>query len=262
MAKSNDTIKCCALAAERSNMELQNKTIIVVGASSGMGLATAARLHAAGAHIVMVGRTEDKLAEAAKTIESSTERISLVAADMTTDEGRQRIKAASDHVDHLVVTAADLSYMPIKDFTVEAAEKVVQSKLLAPLFLAQALLPVLAENASVTFVSGIAAERPIAGGALTGAVNGGLNALVRGMAIELAPIRVNTVSPGWVETPIWEQVMPDKAKREELFNAMRAKIPSRRLGKPQDIAQAIHLVITNGFISGSTMYVDGGQRLV
>ena len=82
------------------------------------------------------------------------------------------------------------------------------------------------------------------------------------MAIELAPVRVNTVSPGWVETPMWEHIAPDETKREEIFNTMRAKIPARRLGKPEDIAQAIETVITNGFISGSTLYVDGGQRLV
>ena len=104
--------------------------------------------------------------------------------------------------------------------------------------------------------------RLIPGGALTGAVNGGLNALVRGLALELAPIRVNTVSPGWVETPIWEEIMPDTAQREARFQAMREKIPARRIGQPDDIAHAIETVIHNGFMSGSTLYVDGGQRLV
>jgi NAD(P)-dependent dehydrogenase (short-subunit alcohol dehydrogenase family) len=243
-------------------MDLRDENIIVVGASSGMGLATAARLHNKGAKVVMVGRDEERLANAAKTITGSPESLSLVVADMTTVEGRARIAAASDHVNHLVVTAADLSYMPIKEFTIEAAEKIVHSKLLAPFFLVQALLPILVEGASITFVSGIAAERPIAGGVLTGAVNAGLNALAKGMAIELAPIRVNAVSPGWTETPIWENIMPDETKREAILDAMRAKIPARRLGKPEDIAQAIELIIMNGFISGSTMDVDGGQRLV
>lgn len=243
-------------------MKLQDKKVVIIGASSGMGLATAAHLHQKGAHVVMVGRNEDKLREAAQTIANSSDRLTLVAADMTIAQGRQRIIEASGAIDHLVVTAADLKYMPIKDFTVEAAEQVVQSKLLAPLFLTQAALPILTKDSSITFVSGIAAERPIPGGALTGAVNGALNALVRGLAIELAPIRVNTVSPGWVETPIWQQVIPDRTKREETFAAMRAKIPARRLGQPEDIAQAIESVVTNGFMSGSTVYVDGGQRLV
>ena len=149
-------------------MDMRDKTIIIVDASSGMGLAAAARLHTKGIVIIMVGRNEQKLAAAAKTIDGSLDRLSLVAADMTTQEGRRRIAAASKRVDHLVVTAADLSYMPIKEFSMEAAERAVRSKLLAPLFLTQTLLPVLAKDASVTSVSGIAAERPIPGGALTG----------------------------------------------------------------------------------------------
>jgi NAD(P)-dependent dehydrogenase (short-subunit alcohol dehydrogenase family) len=243
-------------------MEFKDKKVIIIGASSGMGLATAMRLQLKGAHIVMVGRNKEKLQDAAKSVTKDQDQLTIIAADMTTSEGRETIMKASGAIDHLVVTAADLAYMPIKDFTTEAAEQVVRSKLLAPLFLAQAVLPILAKNGSITFVSGIAAERPIPGGALTGAVNGGLNALVRGMAIELAPIRVNTVSPGWVETPIWQQVMPDEAKREETFAVMRAKIPARRIGQSEDIAQAIESVIANGFMSGSTVYVDGGQRLV
>lgn len=243
-------------------MELKDKKVVIIGASSGMGLATAARFYKKGARLVMVGRNHGKLEKAAQSIADSDDRLTRIAADMTTDEGRRAIMDASGSIDHLVVTAADLKYMPITDFTMEAAEQVVQSKLLAPLFLAQAALPILSKDGSITFVSGIAAERPIPGGALTGAVNGGLNALVRGMAIELAPIRVNSVSPGWVETPIWQQVVPDETKREQTFTAMRAKIPARRLGQPEDIAKAIESVATNGFMSGSTVYIDGGQRLV
>lgn len=243
-------------------MEFKDKKIVVIGASSGMGLATAARFYRKGAHVVMVGRNESKLKEAVRSIAGRNDRLTVVAADMTVSKDRQTIMKASGSIDHLVVTAADLKYMPVKDFTVEEAEQVVRSKLLAPLFLVQAVLPILAKNGSITFVSGIAAERPIPGGTLTGAVNGGLNALVRGMALELAPIRVNTVSPGWVETPIWEQVMPDEAKRKQTFAAMQAKIPARRIGQPEDVALAIESVIANGFMSGSTLYVDGGQRLV
>src|SRR6266702_1523073 len=119
-------------------MELQNKRIVIIGASSGMGLATASRFHQKGAHVVMVGRNENKLKKAAQAIAGGDARLTLAAADMTTAEGRHAIMQASETIDHLVVTAADLKYMLVKDFTVEAAEHVVQSKLLAPLFLVQA----------------------------------------------------------------------------------------------------------------------------
>lgn len=245
-------------------MNLTGKRIVVIGASSGMGLAAAARLCNAGAHMVLVGRSQARLEHAASSIlrDGAGERISLVVSDMMVGADRQRLVDAAGPVDHVVVTAADLAYSPFKKFSEAAVEKVIRSKLIAPFFLAQAFAESIAKNGSITFVSGIAAERPIPGGTLTGAVNGGLNALVRGLALELAPIRVNTVSPGWVETPIWEEVMPDAARREAVFQAMREKIPVRRIGRPDDVAQAIEAVINNGFMSGSNLYVDGGQRLV
>jgi NAD(P)-dependent dehydrogenase (short-subunit alcohol dehydrogenase family) len=114
---------------------------------------------------------------------------------------------------------------------------------------------------SITFVSGMAAERPSPGGSITGMVNGAINAMVRGLALELAPIRVNAVSPGWVDTPFWRQVASDE-RRESLFAAMREKLPTRRLATVDDVAQMIETAMDNRGVSGSTLYVDGGQRLV
>jgi len=96
---------------------------------------------------------------------------------------------------------------------------------------------------------------------MTGTVNGALNAMVRGLAVELAPIQVNAVSPGWVDTPFWEGIMTEEQKAAA-FKTMSAKIPARRIGRPQDVAEAIETTMTNGFMSGSVLYVDGGQRLV
>ncbi len=242
-------------------MKLTNKTILVIGASSGMGLATAKHLHALGADIIMVGRNEKRLLTAAKDISSEMLRIRTVAADMTNSEDRQRILDSADKLDHLVVTAADLSYTPVSEFTEEIAQRAVQSKIIAPFFLAQQAALKLPADGSITFVSGIAAERPMPGGCMTGTVNGALNAMVRGLAVELAPIRVNTISPGWVDTPFWSNIMSDD-KKAVAFKTMSAKIPARRVGQPKDVAEAITAAITNGFMSGSTLYVDGGQRLV
>src|SRR4051812_3579182 len=236
-------------------MKLANKTVIIIGASSGMGLAAASYLHGLGATVVMVGRNEARLLQAANEVSRNGARVTTIVADMTVAQDRQRIMESVGELDHLIVTAADLVYLPVKDFTEEAAMQVVQSKIIAPFFLAQAATPKIKPGGSITFVSGIAAERPISGGTMTGTVNGALNAMVRGLAVELAPIRINTVSPGWIDTPLWKNIMSDERKAES-FQAMSAKIPARRIGTPQDVAEAIETVMTNGFMSGSVLYVD------
>jgi NAD(P)-dependent dehydrogenase (short-subunit alcohol dehydrogenase family) len=244
----------------KKSSEFEQRRIVIVGGSSGMGLATAQLLQSGGAEVIVVGRSEERLERARATLPPQP-LVTIVPADMTTRAGRDAIVAHSAGVTDLVITAADLAYGPVADFTESNADKVVRSKLIAPFFLAQAFARILPANGSITFVSGIAAERPIRGGAWTGIVNAGLNAMVRGLAIELAPIRVNTVSPGWIDTPLWDQIRPDLAQREAMFADMRAKIPSRRIGRPEDVAHAIAATIGNGFMNASTLYVDGGQRL-
>lgn len=240
-------------------MDFTGTHVMVVGASSGMGHATAALLHRRGAHVIMVGRDEQRLAVAASAI--GDDRLTPHAADMTRADDRQHLFAAADRLDHLVVTAADLAYAPVPEVTEEIMDTVLRSKVVAPFFLAQQAARRLPPGGSITLVSGIAADRPLPTGVLTGTVNGALDAMVRGLALALAPIRVNTVSPGWVDTPLWRGITDETGKRAA-FAAMTEKIPAHRIGTPEDVAEAIVAVMGNGFITGSTSYVDGGQRLV
>lgn len=242
-------------------VDLTNTHVLVVGASSGMGRATAGLLHRLGAHVVMAGRDEQRLDAAASSVASSRERITMRTVDMTRPADRDRLFASLDRLDHLIVTAADLVYGTVPEVTERDMDTVLRSKIVAPFFLAQHAARVLPPTGSITLVSGIAAHRPLPTGVLTGTVNGALDAMVRGLAIALAPIRVNTVSPGWVDTPMWQGIT-DAAGKQAAFEAMTAKIPVRRIGTPDDVAAAIVAVLSNGFISGSTSYVDGGQRLV
>lgn len=243
-------------------MDLKNKTIIIIGASSGMGFATAKYLHNKGANVVMVARDNHKLKKKGIEIDKNLENLTLVAADMTSENGRKQIIDAVPNFDHLVITAADLAYMPFKDFTLEGAMKIVNSKLIAPFFIAQLAAEKISSKGSIVFTSGIAAERPMKGGALTGAVNAALNSLVRGLALEVAPIRVNAISPGWTETPIWETVMPDEEKRTNLIKSMADKIPVGRIGESQDVAKGIEALLTNDFINAAVLDINGGQQLV
>ncbi len=132
--------------------------------------------------------------------------------------------------------------------------------MVAPLLLAKHGVPRLLPGGSITFTSGIAAYRPAAKGSVVAAVNGALESLVYALSVELAPIRVNAVSPGWVDTPIWSAVAGEG--KDAVLEAMAKRLPVGRIGQADDIAQAIELVMRNGFISGTVVHVDGGQRLV
>ncbi|WP_375591814.1 SDR family oxidoreductase [Chitiniphilus eburneus] len=238
---------------------MHHQTVIVVGASSGMGLAAARPFLERGATVWMVARDMERLQNAASSLGS--ERARVLSADVGSDEGRARIVAVAPQVDHLVITAADLVYKPSQALCEVEVMRAVRSKVVGPYLLAAACAARMPEHGSITLVSGVAAERPIAGGSVTGMVNGAINAMVRGLALELAPIRVNAVSPGWVDTPFWGQVASAE-RREQLFAAMRDKIPTRRISTVEDVAQMIEVAMTNKAVSGTTLYVDGGQRLV
>jgi NAD(P)-dependent dehydrogenase (short-subunit alcohol dehydrogenase family) len=114
---------------------------------------------------------------------------------------------------------------------------------------------------SITFVSGIAAYRPAPGGTLAATVNGALESMVRALALELSPVRVNAVSPGWVDTPVWDQIA-DPATRRARLAEMAARLPGGRIGRPEDIANAIGFLIDDSFVTGTVLHAEGAQLLV
>jgi len=142
--------------------------------------------------------------------------------------------------------------------------RAVRSKFLGPVFAAQEASSRIRPGGSITFTSGIAAQRPMRGGATAAAVNSGLEGLARALAIELAPVRVNVVSPGWTDTPIWDRIAGAAPRnwKQESFDAMALRLPVGRIGQVGDIAQAFMFLMKNQFVTGSVVDVDGGHRLV
>jgi len=226
-----------------------------------MGLALAASLLSEDANVTIVGRSEARLALARQSL-PATDRLRTIAADITQEEQVARLFESSGPLDHIVTTAADIegAYQLLPLLQISAARKVVDSKFIGPLLLAKYGAPVLSPNGSITFTSGIAAYRPAARGSVVAAINGALASLAYALAVELGPIRVNVVSPGWVDTPIWESVAGD-AKAATL-EAMAKRLPVGRIGQPDDIADAIRFLMRNGFVTGTVLHVEGGHRLV
>jgi NAD(P)-dependent dehydrogenase (short-subunit alcohol dehydrogenase family) len=238
-------------------MNLERKRVLVVGGSSGIGFATARLALERGAEVVLASRSREKLASAARDL---GDRVRTVAVDVGREEDVGRLFAEVTEIDHIVTTAVDAAYQPVQQLDLTAARKVVDSKLVGALLLAKHGAPRVRPGGSLTFTAGIASERPGANGSVVAAVNGALGALARALSLELAPVRVNVVSPGWVDTPVWDSIAG--AGKADVFAKMAARLPVGRVGRPEDLAHAIVFLMENEFSTGTVLHVDGGHRLV
>lgn len=239
----------------------QTARTVIIGGSSGMGLATAKLLLEEGGEVLLAGRSRERL-EAARNALGGT-NVDVFPVDIGKKAEVASLFAHAGQIDHVVVTAATLAYGPVGQLSESDFMRGVSSKLLGPLFVAQEGAPRIKPGGSLTFTTGIAAWRPMRGGSVAATVNAGLEGLVRALAIEYSPLRVNAVSPGWTDTPIWNglgTITPEK--KQELFSQMEKKLLTGRIGCSEDIAEAIVFLMRNRFTTGSVLNVDGGHPLV
>jgi len=237
------------------------RRILIAGGSSGMGFALARRLLQAGDDVTIVGRNASRLRRAQDDLGVSP-RLRAVTADITSESEMQALFADCELFDHIVCTAADFTgaYQLLPALDLDAARRAIDSKIIGPILLAKHGHPKLVGKGSLTFTSGIAAYRPMARGTVVATINAALEGLVRALAVELAPIRVNAISPGWVDTPIWQAVAGER--KAEVLAGMAERLPVGRVGQPDDIADAVAFLIGNGFMTGEVLHVEGGHRLV
>lgn len=218
---------------------------VFIGGSSGIGLAAATRAVAAGWDVTIVSRDPDRA-----DIDATR-----VALDVTDIAAVRSTLAGLGPIDHLVSSTVARAGGPAKDVDLDAARRAFEAKLWGPFAAIQAA----DVRQSIVLLSGVAATTPMRGGSVTAAVNGAIEALVRTLAVEFAPVRVNAVSPGIVATPTWNGMPAED--RTAMFDRLAGALPAARVGTADDIADAIWLLLTNGFITGTVVSVDGGHRL-
>ena len=231
---------------------------IIIGGGSGMGLALARILLADGMDVTIVGRSADRLEAARKQVESSAGgTIGTATADIGREEDVAELFGGFEQVDHVAITAADATgvYGPTAGVATETARAVLGTKVLGAWLVAKHAAGRV--TGSLTYTSGINAYRPNGSNTIMAAANGALASLAYGLSIELAPVRVNVISPGWVDTPIWDQLGMDK---QAAFDDLAQRLPARRIGRPDDVAKAFASVMGNGYIAGTVLHVDGGHR--
>ncbi|GAB3893430.1 SDR family oxidoreductase [Microbispora bryophytorum] len=236
---------------------LKDKHVLIVGGSSDIAAALATDLLREGARVTLAGRDIEKTAIAAKAIGDA---VRPVALDLS-DEGS--IQAAADQVravgalDHLISVATERANGPVVSLERRALLAAFDAKVLGPILLAKHFAPMIVDEGSLLFFSGLGAWRPSPGGVAMAATNGSVSALASALAVELAPIRVNAISPGVITTSAWNTAVPDK---HELFQRVAASAPARRVGEPSDVSAAARALLTNPFITGEILHVDGGAR--
>ena len=236
--------------------DLIGQTVLVIGGSSGIGLETARLARAQGAGIILTARNPDRLHRAGLELGAS------IAAFDATDFDRlgRFFDALPAPIDHLLVTGPGPSYAPLADFDPEAARRDVDAHLLLPLQVAQDAAAKVRPGGTLLFMGGTGARRTAAGRSLIAALTAALPALTKTLAVEIAPVRVNLIAAGFVDTPLSASLLGDEIdqRREQL----RATLPIGRLVGPADIAAlAVHLM-TNTAVTGATFDIDGGQQLL
>lgn len=231
---------------------LQNKIVAIIGASSGIGLATARLVAERGAEALMLSRSQAKLDRAVQNVRG---RARTAAMDMLDSAAVDRVFASFPRLDHLVLTAvADelASRAPIASLTNEQLERSVD-KLRGFVNVVRAAAPKLDKAGSITILTGASAVKPPREGfSVLAAASGALISFGKALALELAPVRVNVLMAGVVDTAIHAD------HREETKSWAESALPVKRFGKPEDIAEAIELLMTNEYMTATTLTVDGG----
>lgn len=241
------------------NSSLKDKRIVILGGSSGIGLAVAKVASAAGAQVVLISSNTQRVNEALKLL-AGTHNESHTA-NLTSEEEIKELFNQIGNFDHLVFTAGEnLQLGQLADTDIEQARSYFNLRYWGAVAALKYGAPHINTGGSIVLTSGIAGTRPNAGWSIGASICSAMEGFARAMAVELAPIRVNIVSPGFVRTPLWNNIREDD--REAMYAAVGNTLLVKRVGNADEIAQTYLYLMQQTFGTGQTITVDGGALLV
>lgn len=243
-------------SAPASTGPLHGQRVLVIGGARHLGAAITTRAASDGAHVIVAARD----LAAAEAHAATLPHASGIQIDITDEASIARAAAEIGHVDHIVTTAAAPHNVPVADLEHDKIVTALEAKVIGPLLVAKHFGPLLPPTGSLTLFSGIAAWKPAPGYAVMDTVNGAVSFLASHLAVELAPIRVNAISPGIIDSGAWDR-LGDEAKGA-LLASVGGRNPVGRPGLAGDIVDAVAWLLTAGFVTGETIHVEGGARRV
>jgi NAD(P)-dependent dehydrogenase (short-subunit alcohol dehydrogenase family) len=241
-----------------SNLSLKNKRVVILGGSSGLGFATAKAAAAEGATLVIISSNQQRITDALKELPAGSKGF---AVDLTSEQHVKDIFAELGEIDHLVYTAGEsLLTVNLLDAVLTDAKKFFELRFWGAFTAVKYASPHINTGGSITLTGGVASLRPRKGRSIAASVCAAMEGFMRAMSIELAPIRVNMVSPGVVKTNLWNDMAA--ADRESFYNSIGNSLPVKRVGEAEDIAQTYLYLMRQQFGTGQMVVVDGGAVLV
>lgn len=235
---------------------LDNQQVVIFGGSSGIGLAAASQAKHLGAKLTLAGRSREKLKRAADSLGGAR----VVVADITQRAAVEAVFTGMERVDHLVITAGTFNAGRVAETDPDALLRALDERIAGPLYAIKAALPLFAQRGSITLMGGQLSDRPTGNGvAVISAAVRGVEALAGALAQELKPIRVNVVAPGFTDTPLFD-VLGENSK--SFLQQVAESLPVGRVGRAEEIGSAILFMMTNSYVNGEVLHIDGGGRLV
>jgi len=237
-------------------MELTGHKVVVIGGSSGIGLAAAQAALDEGAEVVIAGRSQEKLERARDALGRP---VLAVATDMADFESMKRLFEAVGTLDHLFVSAGTARPGLVAETEMSKARPVLERRFWGCYNATHFAAPRISQRGSITYMSGNAAVRPMPGGAVGSAAVAAVEAFARGVALELKPVRVNVVRAGLVDTPMLDGY---GERRQAIVDAYSRRAPAGRIGRPDEIAAGVIYLMKNEYTTGTVLQIDGGGLLV
>ncbi|HTY55163.1 MAG TPA: SDR family oxidoreductase [Candidatus Binataceae bacterium] len=238
-------------------MKLTNSNIVILGGSTGIGFGTAKAAIAEGARVTIAGRSPEKLKAAKAELGNNVETVVLDTSD---EAAVRKFFEPRENIDHIFVTPGTAAHAPRLELETRELRQAMDSRFLAALYAAKYGAPKIRGTGSITFMSGSTTTTPLPGEPVVTASCAAVEAFARSLALDLAPIRVNAITPGYIETPFLDDILGEQKQR--ILAAAAARLPAKRIGTIEEAAEGVLFLMKNEYVTGIALVVDGGYHLV